>query len=716
MPPIAVLLGLAAWFYFMDLNDYKGTIAKAVEAATGRALTIEGNIEKSFIPWLGLKLGAVEMSNAPGFGNGAFASVETVAIKVALIPLFSRRIVVDTIVLGGLSLNLQRNRDGTNNWDDLTKEDATPKQSKSKDKKPATATTVTNKTDWLAGLVIGGLNIDNAKIHWVDRQAGHEFEISDLDITSGAVRIDRPIELEVFLEFRSEAPAVEGTLQWSGKVELDLGSKHYQLKHNDLFLALSGDAVPIPNLKLTLQTDVDINLTSQTLELTHLNLRTAGLKLNGEVTAVNILQEPLYTGHLQLAQWNPRKVITGMGFSVAMTSDPNVLTKATAAVEFTGTLDTLDITQLTASMDDTRVKGTIGVKQFSRPAIGFDLEVTNLDIDRYLAPPETTEVAGNAAKKTTANQPKPSAPLPLAALRELDINGRLRVARLTVAQVVLKDVDVVLTANKGVLHAQPVNLNLYGGSLNGNIQIDVRAPIPRLTLNKSTQALNILPLLKDTLNNEKLSGLLDLTVHLTGTGSNMDALIKTLNGDVNFHFRDGAIKDFNLAEEIRKAYAKYRRKELPPSRNAGQTDFAEITGSLTIKQGIAFNKDLSAKSPLFRVGGEGKVDLPKETVDYTAQVSIVKTAEGQGGLELGKLQAVTIPVIFRGPLTDPKIKVDLKTALNRAAKKAIKKEKQKLKKRLEAKKQKKKEELKKKRDKKEEELKQKLREKFEQLF
>lgn len=716
MLPIAALLGLAAWFYFMDLNDYKGTIAKTVEAATGRALTIEGNIEKSFVPWLGLKLGAMEMSNAPGFGDTAFASVETVGIKVALIPLFSRRIEVDTIVLDGLSMNLQRNRDGTNNWDDLVKVNAAPKQSAPKDKKPLKAKAAISKTDWLAGLVIGGLNIDNAKIHWVDQQVGRELEISNLDITSGAVRIDHPIDLEVFMGFRSEAPAVEGELQWSGKVELDLASGHYQLKNNDLFLALGGDAVPIPRLNLALQTDVDINLMSQTLKFTRLNLRAAGLKLQGDVTFVKILQDPLYTGHLQLAPWNPRQVMTNMGFTVVTTNDPYVLTKATVDAEFTGTLDTLDITALTVTADDTRINGTIGIKQFSRPAIDFDLKVTALDIDRYVAPPEIKKVAGNAPKKTGASQSKPPTSLPLAALRELDVNGRLKVVSLTVAKAVLKDVDLVLVADKGVLRAQPVNLNLYGGSLNGDIQVDVRTATPRLAFNQSARALNILPLLKDTLDNDKLVGLLDSNAHLTGTGSDMDALIKTLNGGVDFHFRDGAIKDFNLAEEIRKAYAKYRKKELPPSRDAGQTDFTEITGSLAIKQGIAFNNDLSAKSPLFRVGGKGTVDLPKGTVDYTARFSIVKTAEGQGGLGLDELQAVTIPVIFRGPLEDPKIKVDLKTALKRAAKKAIKKEKQKIKKRLEAKKQEKKEELKKKRDQEKEELKEKLKEKFKKLF
>ena len=52
-----------------DPNDYKPQITELVKEQTGRDLKIPGEIELSVFPWLGIKLGKVELSNAKGFGK-----------------------------------------------------------------------------------------------------------------------------------------------------------------------------------------------------------------------------------------------------------------------------------------------------------------------------------------------------------------------------------------------------------------------------------------------------------------------------------------------------------------------------------------------------------------------------------------------------------------------------------------------------------------------
>ena len=42
----------------VDLNNYKSTLASVVEKQTGRQLLIQGAIDKSFFPWLGVRVGA----------------------------------------------------------------------------------------------------------------------------------------------------------------------------------------------------------------------------------------------------------------------------------------------------------------------------------------------------------------------------------------------------------------------------------------------------------------------------------------------------------------------------------------------------------------------------------------------------------------------------------------------------------------------------------
>ena len=52
-----------------DPNDYKDEIAVAVEDATGRELTLEGDLELELFPRLRIAIGAAELSNAEGFGE-----------------------------------------------------------------------------------------------------------------------------------------------------------------------------------------------------------------------------------------------------------------------------------------------------------------------------------------------------------------------------------------------------------------------------------------------------------------------------------------------------------------------------------------------------------------------------------------------------------------------------------------------------------------------
>jgi len=72
-------------------------------------------------------------------------------------------------------------------------------------------------------------------------------------------------------------------------------------------------------------------------------------------------------------------------------------------------------------------------------------------------------------------------------------------------------------------------------------------------------------------------------------------------------------------------------------------------------------------SPLLRVTGAGDIDLPREVIDYSVRVSIVGTAEGQGGKTLEDLKGVTIPVKITGSFDNPRPKVDLASVLKEQA-------------------------------------------------
>jgi AsmA protein len=142
--------------------------------------------------------------------------------------------------------------------------------------------------------------------------------------------------------------------------------------------------------------------------------------------------------------------------------------------------------------------------------------------------------------------------------------------------------------------------------------------------------------------------------------------------------RDGAIKGINLGEIIRKGRSLFSGGG---SQSAAQgqsaddktqkTDFSELSASFTIKNGVAHNEDLDAKSPLFRLGGAGDINIGTSSLDYLAKASIVATGQGQGGAERDRLAGLTVPVKLSGTFDDLKYQVDYRAMAGQAAKSEV---------------------------------------------
>ena len=179
---IAFLIAVVAIFVAVfDANAYKQDLTELVREATGRELQFHGDVDLTIFPALGMKLGAMSFSNAAGFGELPMIKVKEASISVDVASLISFAPEIDKLVLRDLEINLIKNKAGVNNWDDLVSKPA-----------PATdAGTATEATPTESGFEIkgafGGLDLQNIKLLWLDEQAGTEFRIIDLDVSSGRI-------------------------------------------------------------------------------------------------------------------------------------------------------------------------------------------------------------------------------------------------------------------------------------------------------------------------------------------------------------------------------------------------------------------------------------------------------------------------------------------------------------------------------------------------
>jgi AsmA protein len=158
---------------------------------------------------------------------------------------------------------------------------------------------------------------------------------------------------------------------------------------------------------------------------------------------------------------------------------------------------------------------------------------------------------------------------------------------------------------------------------------------------------------------------------LSSRGTTVGELRKTLNGSVAVKVENGAVKGFNLGQILRKGEAMLAGQAAPADNEPQETDFATITASATIVNGVLRTDDLAAASPLFRLAGSGEIDLARETIRFLAKPTVVETSRGQGGRGLDQLRGLTIPIEISGNLFSPKYKLGIEDALKSRARDAV---------------------------------------------
>jgi AsmA protein len=627
-----------------------------MQERTGRRLEIPGDIDLSVFPWLGLKLGKVSLGNPAGLPEGTFASAEAVEVRVKLIPLLQRQVEMDTVTLRGLALDLVRTKDGRSNWADLGGTAAPAPEPAPAPGRPG--------GQQLAALAVGGLDVQDARLAWRDEAAGTRYAVEGLNLKTGALAAGRPVRVDLDFQVASAAPELRGKVSLGAELDADPAVQTYRAKGLVVDVDLQGKGLPGAQMKARLSTDAELDLDRETLSLPRVRIEALGLQLALALQAEQLRSKPRYSGSLDLAEADLRQVLGRMG-GAPSTADPEALRRASAGARFTGGAEQLSVESLTVRLDDTTLQGKLTVASFKGPALRFDLSADALDLDRYLPPPAGPAESAAAASPTAGAAR--AAALPLESLRALDLDGRLRLARLRVGNLQLADVALKLSGKNGLLRVDPAEARLYQGGYRGHIQVDARGRTPRISIDEQLSGIQAGPLLKDLLGEERLTGTGDVALKLTAEGAEAGALRRSLNGQSRFLFINGAVKGINIGRMIREARARLEGQPPPPEQGPVQTDFSELSATIQIVDGVARNEDLAGKSPLLRVQGRGSADLVKERLDYLLTAVIVATSKGQGGKELQTLAGIPIPIRVSGPFASPDYALDLSEVLKQQA-------------------------------------------------
>jgi len=509
------------------------------------------------------------------------------------------------------------------------------------------------------GLVVNG--VLKAGLHM--DLAGQKLQISDLSLEEELK--GGPLG-EVQLSTRLDA-----------QVTADLAAQHYRVEGLKLVSSAKGGEIPGDALEGVLSADVSADLAKDLLEVRGLDLKAADLHLTGRLQGRQLQGDPRFTGKLNLAPLDLRALLPKLGLAVPQTADPAVLKRLALGSDIEATAKQVALGNLQVALDDSNLNGKARILFNETLGYRFALELDAIDLDRYLPPPpqRSKNQSKDQSKAQSAPTPKqapatvsPQPLFPVEQLRQLDIDGSFHIGRLTVHKLKLNDARITVKAKDGDIQVGQKVGGFYQGSLGGNLGLDIKEHTPRLKMVQRAQGIQAESLVKELAGEDRLSGTGNFSLNVSGSGQTLPAIKRSLGGKLNFAFINGTVRGVNLGRLLRETAAKLKGKTLPPDKEANETDFSELKGSGVIRNGVLHNQDLSAKSPLFRITGKGRIDIGRETLDYKIKPVLVASLEGQGGKDLEQLKGVPIPVHLTGPLAKPEWRIDLAEALTESQK------------------------------------------------
>lgn len=660
-----------------DPNDYKDQIVKAVKDKTQRDLRLDGDITLSFFPSIGANLGRVSLSEFKSAEQ--FAAIDSAHVSLALMPLLSKQVIVNEVSVSGLQATLVKHKDGTTNIDDLL----SPKteQQTSDQKQPV-------------DFDIAAVSIEKTALTYRDEGTGAQYAIKDLNLNTGRIANGVPSKIDLSAGIQANQPKLDISTQLKTTLTFDLEKQQYRLEGLDL--QASGAALDIKDIKVQGGGDVSADLSAQEFGTQKFVLKASGVQgkdafeVSLDAPQIKVTKDSFSGDKLALSarlngtnditatlalpsiQGNARafgsKALT-LSFDAKGDALPGKQVKSEMKGSFAFDADKqhVDVT-LAGGLLQSQVKASVAVNGFADPAIRFDVEIDQFDADPYL--PKKTA----AAEKTN----EPEQPLDLSALRKLNLDGSLRIGSLKVANVKSSNVRIDMKAHNGQVNIAPLSANLYQGSVNGSVSINAQA-VPAIAINQTLSGINVAALSKDAADFDMLEGRGNVGMNLTMRGDTVSAMKKALNGTMSLNLADGAIKGINIAKKLRDAQSMLGKasSQTTSADSAEKTDFSELKASFKVSNGVAHNDDLSMKSPLLRLAGNGDIDIGNSSMNYLAKATLAKTLEGQGGKDA--VGGITVPVRLTGPFTDLKYTLEFGAMVGEAAKQKIEAKKEEVK-------------------------------------
>lgn len=323
------------------------------------------------------------------------------------------------------------------------------------------------------------------------------------------------------------------------------------------------------------------------------------------------------------------------------------------------------LNKLKIALDDSTFNGDAAVNlQNQTPSITLNLTGDSIDLRRYISGEETGETSESNQAATQQADTK----IDTAWTKSANADFKLKIAKVITEGFTGSNINLEAKLKNALLTINDLSLQAFDGSLKTSGSFDGRNTTPAIAANVVASSVDLAEVQQGLMGEVYGTGTANITTNITARGKTTKAIQQNLNGSGNIQVANGGIKRVNVTAWLRTIQALLKKQPVEETGQAKDTDFAEITASYVIENGVLKNNDLHGAAPGIRLRGNGSLNIADQTIDYYLIPSIVETSQGSGGESRDDLKGIDVPRHCKGSIANPECKFKLDDVLKDKAK------------------------------------------------
>lgn len=565
---------------FLPADRIARLAAEQIQAQTGRDVSITGDVSMTLWPVLGVSAGEIEVGNADWARQGSMLTARNAAIGIDAMALLSGEIKITNIEAASPTIRLESRKDGRASW---VFTDASGE---------AAIETETTPDREAQAFSLQKLTVTDATLIY-------DAEGSDLVSYSG-------VDLALDWPERLGAADIQATLRPAG-ADVDVVATI-----NGFAGFIAGDVQPVVARIKTSGGSLSLNGRASTAGDVAGRL---GLKLSDT------------DAFLRALGLDGADLPRGLGRSVDMDADLTLTSDRR-----------LSLRGMQADLGGNTITGAADISLNGTPQINAQISAGALDLKGAT---QGDSSSASSAGSVGTGWPKDS--IDASGLAAFNGEIALTASSIDLGSFQLGKTRALIKNDRSRMVFEMREVQAYDGTVSGEFVMNNRGGLS-VGGKIFAKSVSVQKVLRDAMDVERLTGNGDAEISFLGSGSNVDAIMRSLSGNGALRLGQGTIQGLDL-------------NTLMGSGNGsgGTTVFDSLGATFAINAGNLRNDDLLFVLPNYEARGKGRVGLGAQDIDYLFTPAALRANSGKG---------IAIPVSIKGPWSNPRIQPDLEAAIN----------------------------------------------------